>query len=108
MNDEYFEVIAEEEAMPEVAFLKTMRVGEKIAEAVSDIENAKAALSEVVDEGKEAARRTLKRGRRFAEDWEEEAVRGVRQYPRATVAVTFGVAMGAGLLVGWLFGRARR
>jgi len=94
--------------MPEVAFPKTMRVGEKIAEAVSDIDNAKAALSEVVDEGKEAARRAFKRGRRAAEDLDEEVVRGVRQYPRTTVAVTFGIAMGAGLLLGWLFGRAHR
>jgi len=94
--------------MPEVAFPKTMQVGEKIAEAVSDIENAKAALSEVVDEGKEAARRAFKRGRRAAEDLDEEAVRGVRQHPRTTVAVTFGIAMGAGLLLGWLFGRASK
>ena len=94
--------------MPEVAFPKTMRVGDKIAEAVSDIENAKAALSEVVDEGKEAARRAFKRGRRAAEDLDDEAVRGVRQYPRAAVAVTFTVALGTGLLLGWLFGRARR
>jgi len=61
-----------------------------------------------VDEGKEAARRAFKRGRRAAEDLDDEAVRGVRQYPRTTVAVTFGIAMGAGLLLGWLFGRARR
>ena len=94
--------------MAEIAFAKTIRAGEKIAEAVSDIENAKAALSEVVDEGKEAARRALKRGRRAAEDLDEDAVRGIREYPRMTVAVTFGVAMGAGLLLGWLFGRARR
>ncbi len=94
--------------MAEIAFPKTMRVGDKIAEAVSDIENAKAALSEVVDEGKEAARRAFKRGRRAAEDLDEDAVRSVRQYPRTTVAVTFGIAMGAGLFLGWLFGRARR
>jgi len=94
--------------MAEIAFAKTVRVGEKIAEAVSDIENAKAVLSEVVDEGKEAARRALKRGRRAAEDLDEDAVRGVRQYPRAAVAVTFAVALGTGLLLGWLFGRVRR
>ena len=94
--------------MAEIAFAKTVRVGEKIAEAVSDIENAKAVLSEVVDEGKEAARRALKRGRRASEDLDEDAVRGVRQYPRAAVAVTFTVALGTGLLLGWLFGRVRR
>jgi ElaB/YqjD/DUF883 family membrane-anchored ribosome-binding protein len=94
--------------MAEIAFAKTARVGEKISEAVSDIESAKAALSEAVDEGKEAARRAFKRGRRAAEDLDEDAVRGVRQYPRMAVAVTFVAAMGAGLLLGWLFGRAHR
>jgi len=94
--------------MAEIAFARKVRVGEKIAEAVSDIENAKAALSEVVDEGKDAARRVVIRGRRAAEDLDEDAVRGIRRYPRTSVAVAFGVAMGAGLLLGWLFGRARR
>ncbi len=94
--------------MAETTFAKTVRAGEKIADSVCDIENAKAAISAAVDEGKEAARRVVIRGRRAAEDLEEDAVRGVRRYPRASVGVTFGVAMGAGLLLGWLLGRARR
>ena len=94
--------------MAEVAFAKTVRVGDKIAEAVSDIEKAKAALSEVVDEGKEAARRTVRRGIRAVEDLEADALQGVRKHPRTTVAITFGMALSAGLLLGWLFGRARR
>ncbi|HYN16194.1 MAG TPA: hypothetical protein VES66_10460 [Terriglobales bacterium] len=94
--------------MAETAFDKTVRVGEKFAESVCDIENAKAAISAAVDEGKEAARRVVIRGRRAAEDLDEDAVRSIRRYPRTSLAVTFGVAMGAGLLLGWLFGRARR
>jgi ElaB/YqjD/DUF883 family membrane-anchored ribosome-binding protein len=94
--------------MAQTSFAKTVRTGEKIAESVYDIASAKAALSEVVDEGKEAARRAIKLGRRAAEDLDEDAVRGVRQHPRTTVALTFGIAMSAGLLLGWLFGRARR
>jgi len=89
--------------MAKVAFA-TVRAGEKIAEAVSDIENAKAALSEVVDEGKEVVRR----GIRAVEDLEADALQEVRRHPRTTVAITFGVALSAGLLLGWLFSRARR
>jgi ElaB/YqjD/DUF883 family membrane-anchored ribosome-binding protein len=94
--------------MAETTFAKTVRAGEKFAESVCDIENAKAAISAAVDEGKEAARRVVIRGRRAAEDLEEEAVQGIRRYPRASLGVTFGVALGAGLLLGWLLGSARR
>jgi len=94
--------------MAEVAFAKTVHVGEKIAEAVSDIENAKAALSEVMDESKEAARRAVRRGIRAVEGLEADALQEVRRHPRTTVAITFGMALSAGLLLGWLLGRARR
>ena len=94
--------------MAETAFDKTVRAGEKVAESVCDIENAKAAISAAVDEGKEAARRVVIRGRRAAQDLDDDAVRGIRRYPRTSVAVTFSVALGAGLLLGWLFGRACR
>lgn len=94
--------------MAEVAFAKKVRVGEKIAEAVSDIENAKAALSEVMDESKEAARHAVRRGIRAVEDLEADALQEVRRHPRTTIAITFGMALSAGLLLGWLLGRARR
>jgi ElaB/YqjD/DUF883 family membrane-anchored ribosome-binding protein len=101
-------MIVQEEAMAETTFAQTMRAGEKFAESVCDIENAKAAISAAVDEGKETARRVVTRGRRAADQLEESAVRGIRRYPRATVLATFGVALGAGLLLGLLVGRARR
>jgi ElaB/YqjD/DUF883 family membrane-anchored ribosome-binding protein len=98
----------QEETMAETAFDKTVRAGEKFAESVCDIENAKAAISAAVGEGKETARRVVIRGRRAAENLDEDAVRGIRRYPRASVAITCAVGLGAGLLLGWLFGRARR
>jgi len=94
--------------MAETTFAQTIRAGEKFAESVCDIENAKAAISAAVDEGKEAARRAVNRGRRAADHLEETAVRGIRRYPRATVLTTFGIALGAGLLLGVLVGRASR
>jgi ElaB/YqjD/DUF883 family membrane-anchored ribosome-binding protein len=97
--------------MAEIAFAKTMRAGEKLAESMCDVERAKAALTTALDEGKAAARRVVSSGRRAVEDLQDlqdEAVRRIRQHPRTTVAVTFGVALGTGLLLGWLVGRARR
>jgi ElaB/YqjD/DUF883 family membrane-anchored ribosome-binding protein len=94
--------------MAETTFAQTMRAGEKFAESVCDIENAKAAISAAVDEGKEVARRAVNRGRRAADQLEESAVRGIRRYPRASVLTTFGVALGVGLVLGVLVGRASR
>jgi len=94
--------------MAETAFAQTVRAGEKFAESVCDIENAKAAISAAVEEGREVARRAVHRGRRAADQLEETAVRGIRRYPRASILTTFGVALGAGVLLGILVGRASR
>jgi len=90
--------------MAETAFARTMRAGEKI----TDIDSARAAVSVAVDEGKEVARRAVRRGIRAVEDLEADALQEVRRHPRTTVAIAFGMALSAGLLLGWLFGRARR
>ncbi len=93
--------------MAQSVLSKSMRAGEKMAESVCDIEEAKAAISAAVDDGVEAARRAVRHGRHVAEDLVEDATRRVRRYPLQTVAATFGVAMGAGLLLGWLIARIR-
>ena len=72
-----------------------------------DIEGAKTALSDAVKEGKEATRRAVRHGIRAIEDLDEDAVSSVRHHPRTTVALTFGVAMGSGVVLGWLLARAR-
>jgi len=97
--------------MAEIAFAKTVRAGEKLAESVCDVERAKAALSKALEESKAATRRVIASGRHAIEDLQdlqEDAVRRIRQHPRTTVAATFGIALGAGLLAGWLLGRSRR
>ena len=65
-------------------------------------------LTQALDEGMEATRRTLKQARRTAEDLSEEAVHAVKKYPLQSVAVTFGVAVGLGTLTGWLLTRQRK
>jgi len=94
--------------MAQIAFAKTMRAGEKFAESLCDVERAKAALVAALDEGRTAARRAVTRGRHAVEDLQElreEAERGIRKHPLTTVAATFGVGLGVGLLLGWVFGR---
>jgi ElaB/YqjD/DUF883 family membrane-anchored ribosome-binding protein len=86
----------------ETAFAKTLG-------ARGNVESARAAMSAAVDEGKEAARRVVRRGIRAVEDLEQDAVHEVRKHPVTTVALTFGVGIGvgvgAGLLLGWLLAR---
>ena len=97
--------------MAEIAFAKTIRAGEQLAESACNVERAKAALLTALDEAKATARRAVHRGRRAVEDLQElqdNAVQRIRKHPRSTVAITFGAALGAGLLLGWVVGRSRR
>ena len=94
------------------AFAKTVRAGGEFAQSVHNVESAKAAMSAAVDEGKEAARRAVRRGIRAFGDLEQDALHEVRRHPGTTVALTLGVGigvgMGAGLLLGWLLARIQR
>jgi ElaB/YqjD/DUF883 family membrane-anchored ribosome-binding protein len=62
----------------------------------------KAVITEAVEDGLRAARRTMKQGQEIAEETVEDAVHAVRKYPLQTVAVTFGVALATGAVLGWL------
>ncbi len=76
------------------------------AKKTIDFEGAKVALSDALDEGTQATRRAVRHGIRAIEELDEDARSTVRHHPRTTVALTFGVAMGAGLVLGWLLARA--
>jgi ElaB/YqjD/DUF883 family membrane-anchored ribosome-binding protein len=91
--------------MTESVLERTMRAGEKVADSVCDIKAAKAAMSAALDDGIEAARAAMLRGRATAEHLAEDAARGVRRYPLQTVAVAAGVALGLGVLLGVLVTR---
>lgn len=62
-------------------------------------------VSEAVEEGLDATRRTIKRSRRAAEDLVEEIAHQIKRDPLRAVAVTFGVGLGLGALIGWLSAR---
>lgn len=85
---------------------KTMKAGSQLAEAVPNTECVKA-VSEAVEEGMEATRRAVKRGREAAEDLVEEATHNVKRYPLQSLAITFGVAFWAGALAGWFVARRK-
>jgi ElaB/YqjD/DUF883 family membrane-anchored ribosome-binding protein len=68
------------------------------------VTDAKAAVSEKLDDGMVAARRLLKRSRYIIEDKLEEAAHAIKQHPFRTLAVGFA----AGALLGFLVPRPGR
>lgn len=70
-----------------------------------EFQHLKEVISDGVEDGLRAARRTIKQGREVAEEAFDEAAHTVKKYPLQMVAVTFGVAVVAGALLGWLVSR---
>jgi len=70
-----------------------------------EFEQLKEVITDAVEDGLRAARHTIKQGREVAEEAFDEAAHTVKKYPLQTVAVTFGVALATGALLGWLVSR---
>jgi ElaB/YqjD/DUF883 family membrane-anchored ribosome-binding protein len=63
------------------------------------INDAKAAVSEKLDDGKIAAERLLKRGRYAFEDSVEETAHNIKRHPFGSVALAFAAGAALGLLM---------
>jgi ElaB/YqjD/DUF883 family membrane-anchored ribosome-binding protein len=78
-------------------------LGKEIKEAAQRVEkgvnDAKAAVSEKLDDGVAAARRLLKRSRYTVEDRLEEAAHTIKQHPFRSLAIGFAAGAVLGLLV---------
>lgn len=70
--------------------------------------NLKKAMDERMEEGMDAARRTMKRGRRNAEDFVETTESQIKQHPMQAVGIMFGIGMGLGAIIGLLSARNGR
>jgi ElaB/YqjD/DUF883 family membrane-anchored ribosome-binding protein len=71
----------------------------------SRVNKAVEEVNEVLEDGLDTTRRTLKLVRKTAREMSDDAVHTVKKYPLQTVAITFGVALGVGVLAGWLVTR---
>jgi hypothetical protein len=83
----------------------------KIVDLGTEIPNwssGKKAVVSAVEDCVGAARRAVKRGRFAAEDLLDEAAHSVKRHPLQTVALTFGLAFGAGVLLGWAASNAHK
>lgn len=86
----------------------TAQVGEQFAQAGVEMDRMKVKMAQAVDDGVEAARRVVKRGRNVAEDMIDDTAYAIKHEPLKSVAITFGVGIGLGVVIGWLIHRDRK
>ena len=77
-------------------------VKETVARLGRGIDNAKAGISDRIEDGKMAAERLLRRGQYAVEGAVEESVHGIRRKPISSVVLAFTVGIAVGFLVSWL------
>ncbi len=78
-------------------------IRKEVKEAAQRVEkgvnDAKAAVSEKLDDGVASARRLLKRSRYTVEDRLEEAAHNIKQHPFSSLAIGFAAGAALGFLV---------
>ncbi len=84
---------------------KTMEVRDQLG---AEVKRVKEAVAGAVEDGIGAARRTVKQGRRAAEDMVDDAEYQVKQHPFSALGVTFGIGLGLGAAIGALLARNGR
>ena len=77
-------------------------VGAAAAQLEAGVERVKGAVADAVEDGIDAAKRTLKQGRRAAEDLVDDAEHQVKQHPLGTLGAFFGLGLGLGAVIGIL------
>ena len=65
----------------------------------------KEAVADEVEDGIATTKRSLKQGRRAAEDLVDDAEHHVKKHPLGTLGMSFGVGMGLGTVIGFLLRR---
>lgn len=87
---------------------KAVHAGERVMEVGVEASRLKVRASHAVEDAMIEARRLAKRSRYAAEDLVDDAAYRIKRDPLRSVAVTFAVGLGIGVLAGWLAGRTGR
>lgn len=85
-----------------------MLAEEKLAQMGAEAARIKDRVSNAVEDKYDAAKRAVRRGKYVAEDLIDETSYRIKRDPLSSVAVTFGVGVGLGVVIGWLVSRDRR
>ncbi len=87
---------------------KAMLAEEKLSQMSAEATRIKERMSHAMEDGVDAARRAMRKGKYAAEDLLDETAYRIKRDPINSVAITFGVGMGLGVMIGWLLTRGRR
>ncbi|MFZ4984215.1 MAG: hypothetical protein ACOYLF_02030 [Blastocatellia bacterium] len=82
-------------------------VEERFAEIGAEAGRLRRKVANAVEDKYDEARRVIRRGQYAAEDLVDEASHRIKRDPLSSVAITFGVGLGVGLLIGALVRRDR-
>jgi ElaB/YqjD/DUF883 family membrane-anchored ribosome-binding protein len=86
---------------------KITDVGSATVQLEAGVGRVKQTVADVVEDGIKSASRTVKRGRRAAEDMVDDAEYQAKQHPLATVGISFSIGLGLGAVAGMLLARNR-
>ncbi|NBO66204.1 MAG: hypothetical protein EBU88_15415 [Acidobacteria bacterium] len=82
-------------------------VEERIAEIGAEAGRLRRKVTHAVEDKYDDARRVIRRGQHAAEDMVDEASYRIKRDPLSSVAITFGVGLGVGILIGAFVRRDR-
>jgi ElaB/YqjD/DUF883 family membrane-anchored ribosome-binding protein len=84
---------------------KVTEVSAAAAQFGAEVGRVKDAVIDVFEDGINAARSAVKKGRRLAEDLADDAEYRVKRHPLNALGVTFGIGLGLGTVIGVLLAR---
>ena len=87
---------------------KAFHAGQELGKLGLDSAQIKTKIEDAVENGIQAAKRTVKNGQHAAEDVLDEAKYKIKREPLRSVAVSLGIGLGLGAIVGWVVSRNHR
>ena len=84
---------------------KVTDVSAAAAQFGAEMGRVKDAVADAFEDGINAAKRTVKQGRRMAEDLVDDAEYQIKRHPLNALGVTFGIGLGLGAVIGVLLTR---
>ena len=85
-----------------------LRAEERLARASAEANRLRARVAHAVEDKYDDARRAVRRGKYAAEDLIDETAYRIKRDPFSSIALTFGLGLGLGAVIGWLGKRNRR
>jgi ElaB/YqjD/DUF883 family membrane-anchored ribosome-binding protein len=80
----------------------------QFAHLTHEVSKARTLVSDIIEDGKRKAQRTVKHAFVAAEDCVEDTTHYIKRHPWQSMGVAVGLGVGTGILATWLFERGVR